>query len=167
MKLVNKNKGMTILEVIISMFIASIIIVISTTIFINLYKYKIEHDKEYSLELSTNNISLFIEGQIYNNELVYIDIVTIEDGVKALRYVYQGNLNETKYKIKDIYYINNRVIVDTYTYGYEPNTENRNVLSNNISEFEIIQKKNLIYIKVIDKFMQEEEICIVTRGMYY
>lgn len=167
MRLVKRKKGMTLIEVIVSMFISSVIIVISTTIFINLYRYKVKSDKEYSSRVTVNNISLFIESQVYKNELVYIDIVTIDEGYEALRYVYQDKLNETKYRVKDVYHKNDRVIIKTHTYGDGQNKENTNVLSSNIKQFECIKKENLIYVKIQDEFMQEEDICIVTRGMYY
>lgn len=165
MRLNNKNTGFTLIEIIVSMNICTFILIIAITMFCNLYKDNNKSDEEYSNLLDLKNLTNFIQGQSYMNDLVDLNVIG-EDG-NILQFIFKEDLNSSKYIEKKIYLKNKKIVVETRSFNGIGISRNLNYMVDNIEEFIIKEKESLIYIKIKSTDLKEENLCIVKRGIYY
>lgn len=139
------KKGFTLLELIVSIGIASILVSILISMFLKYnYIYSI-NTKEYREYFYCSEALMFIEHEVNNSKYVKISNNIIElnyaDGITK-KYI---QLN-TKGSIVIIHTENNT-------------TKTVNNILNNIRDFSVIQKRNTIYVCITDNSGERYERC--------
>lgn len=159
--ILNRKKGLTLIELIISLTISSFVLIIAISIISKDLTYKYLYEIEFSRELSLKNARIFLEGQVLRGDIVKIQCDEIEN---RLTFIFKNNLQTAEFTKKEIFIYRNRLTVKTYEMN---NSTNINYFEEDIKEFTIKQKENLIYVTIVNKNDYREEICIVNRAMLY
>ena len=143
MSTIKKTKGFTLLEVVISISISMILLLSIVKINIELVGNYIKISEESIVENSFDNALLNLDN-IINGYLV--SNINTEDNKIIIKY--DIDIEENFYKIKKIYLNNKKLMVETNNYDSDGFSKGNNVILNNVREFNVYVKDNLIYYKI-------------------
>lgn len=145
----NKNtflKGFTLIEVMISISIASIVLFITVKIGATLITNYLGSVKENIERNNIDNALLNIDNLV-NCSL--IEEIQCDFDKNIINVKYTTDIKKNYYKIKTIELHKANLVVSTINYDSDGKTKGENTLLKNVKEFNVIKKENLIYFEIV------------------
>lgn len=157
MNITSKKAGFTMLEIIISLGIAVSLLLILVKLSASMLNEYVEDTKLCIDDANFDNAMLNLDNNI-NGYLVSTIDANINDDIVTVKYV--TDIKNNYYKIKNIYYKNNKLMVSTDNFDSDGYSKGENVILNNVKEFNVYKKGNLIYYEIIMNSGESRIRCI-------
>lgn len=139
----NKEKGYTLIEVIVSIAISTIFMIIGTTLIINSYRSYVNIVEENIRADALDNALLTIDRLLTGYMIMSIVPNSVNDEIKINYLIEHGKVG---IKSKTIKRYQSKLRVETYRAGMSKS--GNNTVLNDIKSFDVIQKKNIYYYKI-------------------
>ena len=155
MSITSKHEGFTLLEVIISLGISMSLLLVIIKINGDIIGDYCNNSEESILEDNFDNAMLNLDNMI-NGYLV--SDIKAENNQITIKY--DLDLEENYYKIKRIFLNNNKLMIATINHDSNGVSSGQNVILNNVKEFNVYTKEDLIYFEIITESGESRIRCI-------
>ena len=155
MSITNRHEGFTLLEVIISLGISMSLLLIIIKVNSEVINDYCSNSKESILEDNFDNAMLNLDNIINGYEVSDIKAENNQIIIK-----YDLDFEKDYYKIRKIFFSRNKLMVSTINQYNMGIRSGKNVILNNVKEFNVYTKKSLIYFEIITELGESRIRCI-------
>lgn len=140
-----KDKGFTIIENIVGIVVISILLLIGSTMIINLITAEKMHRNSLKINDSVDNFIVDLEFWLAKEDYKNIEVVNDEELILHYKDIY--NCKKLKYKN------NNQIVIETINICEENKGDNNRikdskVMLEKVEKFHILKKENIYYIRI-------------------
>ena len=155
MSITNRHEGFTLLEVIISLGISMSLLLIIIKVNSEVINDYCSNSKESILEDNFDNAMLNLDNIINGYE---VSDIKAENNQIIIKYDF--DFEKDYYKIRKIFFSSNKLMVSTINHDSKGISSGKNVILNNVKEFNVYTKKSLIYFEIITELGESRIRCI-------